>query len=68
MRLQPEASSESIVRGNKTYGAALHILQKFITDPSLSLEPELLCMTELLATYEVTLSAPRYEMVRLISS
>jgi hypothetical protein len=58
MRLQPKPSPEAIVRGNKTYGFALQALQKFITDPSLAFEPELLCTTELLATYEVRLSCP----------
>lgn len=53
MRLQAEPSSEAVVRGNRTYGVALQVLQQSINDPSSAFEPELLCTAELLATYEV---------------
>lgn len=62
MRLRPKPSPEAILRGNKTYGVALQTLQKFIMDSTLAFEPELLCTTELLATYEVKLSPTRSKL------
>jgi hypothetical protein len=53
MRLQSKPSADMILKGNKTYGVALRMLQKYLADQSLTFEPELLCTAELLATYEV---------------
>jgi hypothetical protein len=53
MRLQAQPSADAVVRGNRTYGIALQVLQKSINDASTAFEPEILCTAELLATYEV---------------
>jgi hypothetical protein len=53
MRLQPEPNQDIILKGNKLYGVALKTLQQSLSNPALAFEPELLCATELLATYEV---------------
>lgn len=68
MRLQAQPSTDAVVRGNKTYGIALQVLQKSINDTSKAFEPELLCTAELLATYEVRSSTPRWKPIGLMSS
>jgi hypothetical protein len=68
MRLQPEPSREAIVRGNRTYGIALQVLQQYINYPCMAFEPELLCTAELLATYEVRLFVTRCMTPGLTSS
>lgn len=68
MRLQSEPSTEAIVRGNRTYGVALQVLQKFINEPSMAFEPEILCAAELLATYEVRLLPPHRKTAGLMLS